>query len=131
MGYDLSCVVCEYQNKQCYSDRRELLNALRLYLKKNKEKDLELEYRYIECLYFGGEEITKKEENDAIRRLREKKLDGLFCYTHLKYDDEIDPLTAKRFQETYSIVKRYMKVEFYDILMIEHVLETNHTLKCW
>ena len=91
MGIDVYCKQCKrWLGKQCFSYRAELLDALRAYLKENKENH-ELELKLINWLYRYEED---DEEQKAKEQLREHKLDGLFCWIFLEEEDYIPYYTA-------------------------------------
>jgi len=138
MGIDIYCAnrKCKFQGKQCFCYRRELLDALRAYLKENKETH-QLELKFVNWYYREEEddedrvsEMCRDERIKANELLREKKLDGLFCWTFLKEGDYIDPQTARRFLETYSIVKKFMKDGCLDVSILAHAAHNNHGLEC-
>lgn len=138
MGIDINCLDCsQIEDKQVFSSRRRLLDALRLYLKDNKEKH-EKELKYVNWFYRdidGDKEkvlnMTEEEKKDAQRLLRENKLDGLFVWTFLEQEDFISYVDAKKFLDTYSIIKKYLKEPFLNLSTIIHAATRKHNLECW
>ena len=61
MGIGISCTHpnCKFEGKQCFCYRKELLDALRAYLKKN-EKNHQVELKYVNWFY-------REEYNDEDR----------------------------------------------------------------
>lgn len=139
MGIDINCTHpnCKFEGKQCFCYRRELLDALRAYLKKNEENH-KVELKYVNWFYREEDDdkdrVTKMSEDErkiARELLREKKLDGLFCWTFLGQEDYISHETAKRFLETYSIIKNFMKDGCLDYSILYHAASQKHNLQCW
>jgi hypothetical protein len=137
MGIDINCEDCKFEGKQCFSYRRELLDALRAYLKKNKENH-ELELKYINWFYRDIKDdeervltITHEDEQKAIQLLQEKKLDGLFCWIFLQQQDYISYTTAEEFLESYKKIKSFIKDRFIDLNILAHAVQNKHNLKCW
>ena len=157
MGIDISCVHknCGFTGKQCFCYRRELLDALRRFLKKNletlqqetlqqekseQEKSLQeasLLLKFINWLYRDDEddkdrvlEMEKKDRDSAIELLKKKELDGLFVWINLEEDDVIHPYQARSFLKAYKIIKDYMKGNFLDLSILLHAAR-GHTLECW
>jgi hypothetical protein len=138
MGIDIYCAHChEWLGKQCFSYRRELLDALRAYLvSKKATHDTELEY--VNWLYRDEDDdkhrvvdITDEKRTQAKKLLKEKNLDGLFCWTFLQEDDYITWPTAKRFIESYKIIKDFMKDRtFIDGNIFAHAVSRKHNLRC-
>jgi len=129
---------CDYQSKQCFVYRRELLNALRSYLVQHKSNHT-IELKYVNWMYRNVEsdvyKITSMSENEkenARKALKEKGLYGLFHYIFLTENSSITYWDAKRFMETFQKVKPFMKDKFFlDYEIIDHVLQGNHDLQCW
>ena len=137
MGIDIYCKQCKrWLGKQCFSYRVELLDALRAYLKENKENhELELKlinwfYRYKEDDPERVTDITDDEKKTAKEQLRENKLDGLFCWISLEEEDYIPYYVAEEFLESYAIIKDFMKDGFIDLDMLQHAKQNKHTLQC-
>jgi hypothetical protein len=137
MGIDINCLGCDFTGRQCFCYRRELLDALRTYLKDNKEKH-ELELKYLNWFYRNEKDdedkvtqISETEKTDAIKKLRENKLDGLFCWTFLSQEDYISHEEARDFLTTYHIIEKYMKDDCIDLLILEHAAEEKHNLESW
>lgn len=137
MGIDINCEDCKFEDKQCFSYRRELLDALRAYLKKNRENH-ELELKYINWFYRDIKDdeervltITHEDEQKAIQLLQEKKLDGLFCWIFLQQQDYISYTTAEEFLESYKKIKSFIKDRFIDLNILAHAAQNKHNLKCW
>ncbi len=138
MGIDVNCKQChKWLGKQCFCYRAELLDALRAYLKNNKEKH-ELELKYINWFYreeYDDEErvttITEEEKTRAKQELRQNKLDGLFCWIFLEEEDFISHQTAARFLDSYDIIKEFMKDGFLDLGILTHAAHYKHNLECW
>lgn len=136
MGIDISCTECDFQDKQCFSSRRQLLDALREYLRVNaKTKEL----KYINWFYRHDSDdknrvlnISETEKDEAKKLLQEQKLDGFFCWIFLPQDDYIlTPFAAGKFKETYTIVKSYIKGRFLDINILVHAYSKKHNLRTW
>jgi hypothetical protein len=137
MGIDISCTKCNFQDKQCYIYKRELLDALREYLKKNKNQH-PLELKYINYFYRYEKDdkerilhMEYKEKKEAIKLLQENELDGLFVWINLGQEDYISVYDARRFLRAYDKVKEFMKDGFMDYCILEHAEENNHPLQCW
>lgn len=137
MGINVNCADCTFEAKQCFCYRRELLDALRAYLKENKENH-EIELKYINWFYRYEEDdeervvdMTEEEKEEAQKLLCEKKLDGLFCWIALTEESYISYTTARRFLETYAIVKDFMKERCMDIDILQHAAYKKHNLQCW
>ena len=157
MGIDLNCIHknCGFTGKQCFCYRRELLDALRRFLKKNletlqeetlqqvkseQEKSLQeasLLLKFINWLYRDDEddkdkvlEMEKKDRDSAIELLKKKELDGLFVWINLEEEDVIRPYQAQSFIKAYKIIKDYMKGDFLDLSILLHAAR-GHTLQCW
>ena len=157
MGIDLTCVhkKCGFTGKQCFCYRRELLDALRRFLKKNLEtlqqetlqqekseqekslQEVSLLLKFINWLYRDDDddkdrvlEMEDEDRDSAIKLLKEKELDGLFVWINLEEEDVIGPSKAQSFIKAYKIIKDYMKGNFLDLSILLHAA-TGHTLKCW
>ena len=137
MGIDIYCNQCKkWLGKQCFSYRAELLDALRAYLKDNKENH-ETEFKLINWLYREEDDddervltITEDEKKKALEQLEKNKLDGLFCWIFLEEDDYISYSKAKKFLESYEIIKSYMKDGFIDLNIFTHAVHYKHNLEC-
>lgn len=137
MGIDIYCEQCKkWLGKQCFSYRRQLLDALRAYLKENK-KEHELEFKYLNWVYRYEEDdpervlmMADEEKQAARQQLRENKLDGLFCWIFLEEEDYISYTTAQKFLESYEIIKRFMNEEFIDFNIFTHAAHYKHGLQC-
>ena len=139
MGIDINCTHpnCRFEGKQCFCYRRELLDALRAYLK-DRELDHIQELKLVNWFYRDDTddenrvtEITEEEKTIALQLLREKNLDGLFCWTFLGQEDYISHQAAQRFLDTYSIIKNYMKDGCLDLSILAHATKNKHNLQCW
>lgn len=139
MGIDISCTHpnCRFEGKQCFCYRSELLDALRAYLKKNEENH-KLELKYVNWFYREDEddedrvtEMPEEERKNAYNLLKEKKLDGLFCWTFLDQEDYISYQAAQRFCDTYHIISSFMKNGCLDLSILRHAAEKKHNLQCW
>ena len=136
MGIDINCSCCEgIQDKQIFSFRRKLLDALREYVKnENYEKEL----KYLNWLVRYDEEdkdrvlsITDEERIEAKELLKEKDLDGLFFWICLEEEDVITPYQAGRFLKTYDKIKDYIHERFLNLSIIRHCYGKGHKLICW
>jgi hypothetical protein len=137
MGIDVNCTKCNFQGKQCFVERRALLDALRAYLVENKETH-EAELEYVNWFYREEDDdkhrvLDLSEEKRAHARtlLKEKKLYGLFCWTFLDQEDFIHWQTARDFIETYRIVQPFMKGSCLDVMILSHAVRNKHSLECW
>lgn len=141
MGINLDCTDCGFQDRQCGAHRIELQDALRAYLKDHHEEH-EIELKYVNWLYRDDEsdlervtEISDYEKKLALELLKEKKLAGLFCYMFLDPDERITYQAARRFIETYRIIKNYMKSHEsfmrLDIPILMHAARNEHDLVSW
>ena len=141
MGINLDCIDCEFQDRQCGPHRRDLMDALRAYLKDHQEEH-EIELKYVNFFYRDDEddqervtEISDDEKKLAVELLKEKKLDGLFCYMFLNPDERITYQAARRFIEAYRIIKIYMKSHEsfmrLDIPILMHAARNEHDLVSW
>ena len=139
MGIDVYCTYpnCKFEGKQCFCYRRELLDALRAYLK-NNEKNHQVELKYVNWFYreeYDDEdrvtEMSEDERKNARELLREKNLDGLFCWTFLQEEDYISHETAQRFLHTYNIIAPFMKKGCLDCSILSHAAHNKHNLQCW
>ena len=108
-----------------------------LYLKKN-EKNHHVELKYVNWFYreeYNDEdrvtEMTEDERKTARDLLREKKLDGLFCWIFLEEEDYISHQTAQRFLDTYYIISPFMKNGCMDCSILSHAAHNKHNLRCW
>jgi len=139
MGIDISCThpKCNFQGKQCFCYRKELLDALRAYLKKNEENH-KVELKLINWFYREDDddedrvtEMPEDERKNALELLRQKKLDGLFCWIFLQEEHYISHQTAQRFLDTYSIISSFMKERCLDCMILSHAAHNKHNLQCW
>lgn len=138
MGITLYCTTCGFEDKQCGAHRIELQNALRAYLKDHQQEH-EMELKYVNWFYRNDEdddervfEISDEEKTLALESLKEKKLAGLFCYMFLNEGEGITYHAARRFIETYRIIKNYMKSHDafmkLDIPILMHAARNAHDL---
>ena len=95
MGIDITCTSCNFEGKQCFSSRRELLDALRKYLVAHRQTH-RVELDYVNWIYREEEEdehrleyISEEKKIEARKLLREKELEGLFFYISLEEEDHI------------------------------------------
>ncbi len=141
MGINLDCIECGFKDRQCGAHRIDLQDALRAYLKAHQE-DHEMELKYVNWFYRDDEddqervtEISDHEKKLALQLLKEKKLAGLFCYMFLDPDERITYQAARRFIETYRIIKNYMKSHEsfmkLDIPILMHAARNEHDLVSW
>ena len=137
MGINVNCCNCSFEGKQCFSYRRELLDALRAYLKENK-KNHEMELKYINWFYRYEEDdeervedITEEEKESARKLLREKKLHGLFYWIDLTEESYISYTEARAFLVAYVIIKDFMKERCLDVDILQHAAFKKHNLQCW
>ena len=141
MGINLDCTECGFQDRQCGPHRIDLMDALRAYLKDHQEEH-EIELKYVNWFYRDDEddeerntEISDDEKTLALELLKEKKLAGLFCYIFLDHDERITYQAARRFIETYRIIKNYMKSHEsfmrLDIPILMHAARNEHDLVSW
>ena len=125
----------EIDDKQIFSSRRKLLDALRKYVKaKNYQKEL----KYLNWLVRDDEEdedrvltITEEERIQAKELLKEKDLDGLFFWICLEEGDIITPYQAGRFRQTYVKIKDYLDEKFYNLGTLRHCYVKGHRLETW
>lgn len=137
MGINVNCSDCTFESKQCFCYRRQLLDALRAYLKENK-KNHEIELKYINWFYRYDEDddervedMTEEEKEEAQKLLREKNLDGLFCWIFLTEESYISYTKARQFLVTYVIIKDFMKERCMDLDILQHAAYRKHNLQCW
>ena len=139
MGIDINCCNenCDFEWKQCFVYRRQLLDALRAYLMED-ESTYQKELKFVNWLYRDEDEsysnITEEERNIGYEELKKKNLDGMFFYIFLTYESIITYSDAQRFLKTFDKVKSYMDDDFFlDLDIIEHAFDGKgfHNLKCW
>ena len=137
MGIDIRCTKCDFQDKQCFIYKRQLLDALREYLKKNKNQH-PLELKFINYFYRNEEEDKERvlhmeyeEKKEAIKLLNENELDGLFVWINLEQEDYISVYKAMRFLKAYDKVGEFMKDGFMDYCILKHAEDNEHPLQCW
>ena len=138
MGINIYCTQCEalQDEKQCFSSKRDLMDALRRYLVKNKDTH-EIELKYINWFYREEDDdkyrvlnITEEERKEAKRLLNEKNLDGMFFWMCLDEDSHIHYTQARDFFKTFQIVKSFMTERFLDSNILYHAASKKHNLKC-
>ena len=137
MGIDINCLDCSFDGKQCFCYRRQLLDALRAYLKANQSCH-QMEFKYINWFYRHDKEdkervtdITNEEIATASELLRKNKLHGLFCWIFLTEESYISYIEAQQFLDTYSIIKDFMEGPCMDVSILRHAAYHKHNLQCW
>ena len=137
MGIDINCTSCNFQGKQCFSSRRELLDALRKYLVAKRQTH-RVELDYVNWIYREEEEdehrleyISEEKKIEARKLLREKELEGLFFYISLEEEDHISYLNARDFAKTYSKIRPYLNKDITDLYVLRHAVCEKHNLECW
>ena len=135
MGIDFCCTECNFDSKMCFASKRQLLDALREYLKEH-ESTHAVELKYINWFYRDIEEDTEKvvsitddEKNQARTFLKEKNLDGLFCLICTGEEGSLSYTDAVRFRKTFNIVKKHIQGRFLDSDIICHIGSKKHTLQ--
>lgn len=139
MGIDINCTKCRnFEGKQTFVSRGGLLDGLRRYLTHHK-KEHELELKLVNWFYRYDDDdenrvvhISDEEKQQALKLLKEKKLDGLFCWTFLEEEDHISYTKAQRFLETYDIIKNFLTDKFFcDVSILYHAASKKHDLETW
>ena len=141
MGIDINCCNenCDFEWKQCFVYRRQLLDALRAYLMED-ESTYQKELKFVNWLYRDEDEsysnITEEERNIGYEELKKKNLDGMFFYIFLTEESIITCHQAKKFIETFEKVKSFLCFDssrFLDARIIKHAYNGNgkHNLRCW
>tara|TARA_X000000950_G_scaffold168746_1_gene205961 strand:+ start:666 stop:1037 length:372 start_codon:yes stop_codon:yes gene_type:complete len=119
----------------CFSTKRQLLDALRQYLKEHESSHI-VELKYINWFYRDIEEdtenvvsITDDEKYQARTLLKEKNLDGLFYLISVGEEGFLSYTDAIQFRTTFNIVKKHIQGRFLDSDIICHIGSTKHTLQ--
>lgn len=135
MGIDFRCTVCDFHSRMCFASKRQLLDALRQYLKEHESSHV-VELKYINWFYRDVEEdtekvvsITEDEKTQARALLKEKDLDGLFCLICTGEEGFLSYTDAIRFRTTFNLVKKYIEGRFLDSDIICHIGYHKHTLE--
>ena len=137
MGIDINCTSCNFQGKQCFSSRRELLDALRKYLVAHRQTH-RVELDYVNWIYREEEEdehrleyISEEKKIEARKLLREKELEGLFFYISLEEEDHISYFHAIDFAKAYVKIRPYLNKDITDLYVLRHAVSKKHNLECW
>lgn len=137
MGIDINCKSCNFEGKQCFSSRRELLDALRKYLVANRQTH-KVELDYVNWFYREEEDdehrleyISDEKKIEARKLLREKELGGLFFYIFLEQEDYISYFNAREFAKTYSKIRPFLTKDISDLYVLRHAVSEKHNLECW
>lgn len=137
MGIDINCTSCNFEGKQCFSSRRELLDALRQYLVARRQTH-RVELDYVNWIYREEEDdkhrleyISDEKKIEARNLLKEKELDGIFFYICLDEEDYISYFAARNFATTYSKIRPYLNKDITDLYVLRHAVSKKHNLKCW
>lgn len=137
MGIDINCKSCNFEGKQCFSSRRELLDALRKYLVANRQTH-KVELDYVNWIYREEEDdeyrleyISEEKKIEARKLLREKELDGIFFYISLEQEDYISYYSAREFAKTYSKIRPFLTKDITDLYVLRHAVSKKHNLECW